>query len=262
MVSCSLCFIFVSCSSDDDHDSVDVSITPSSISMYYDGSKQLNGANIDKWTSEDEFVASVDDNGLVKGGHVGETRIVGQSGKHKSYCDVTINAQYNLYDDPILDWGSSMSQIKSKERHSLENSSNDMLLYDYSKSSTTCIVNYGFENGKLKSILVWLPYSKYLTATYYLVERFQPADYDGDLSVMYVDAYDKDKVKTAVLQSTYNNSGTTVTSIFYTNFKTLSKAPSKITKKDVADEDENAKRFIEPLIKEKRILPLWNKLNE
>ena len=68
---------FSSCSNDDDDSGVDVSITPSSITMHYDDTQKLTSTNVDTWSSEDDFIATVKA-GIVTGGHVGSTKIIGQ----------------------------------------------------------------------------------------------------------------------------------------------------------------------------------------
>ena len=66
-----------SCGSDDDDDGAKpLSVSPASVSMKYDESQQLSASGATSWRSENEFVASVDQNGLVKGRHIGSTDIV------------------------------------------------------------------------------------------------------------------------------------------------------------------------------------------
>ena len=67
LMSVFVCLFFVSCSKDDDETDTQVVISPSSISLYYEDTKQLTANNATKWDAEDEFVAEVDNNGLVTG---------------------------------------------------------------------------------------------------------------------------------------------------------------------------------------------------
>ena len=141
---------------------------------------------------------------------------------------MTIAPEYNLFDAPILDWGTSISNVKSRESHKLSSSSEKIIIYDYTKSGVPMIMSYTFENSKLKNALIWLPFSKYVTATYHLTERYQPVSYDSDdLSVMYVDAYEKSKIKTAILQKEDNVDGSTITSVFFTSYASIAESPSK-----------------------------------
>ena len=52
------------------------------------------------WSSEDNFVASVND-GEVTANHVGETAIYAMSGGSKSQCNVTVRGLYNYFREPL-----------------------------------------------------------------------------------------------------------------------------------------------------------------
>ncbi len=209
---------FTSCSKDEDGDispSITPSITPSSISMYYNSTYQLNGSNVVTWESSNEFVATVDSKGLVRGGHVGTTTISASNGKNTATCNVTIIPKVILYDDPILEWGVSKSTIISKESHSLKSSSSSaMLAYDYSIGGNSCLLTYNFTNEKLSRIDVYLDLLSFTIAGNHLVERFSPLSIVGDI-VMYSDGYTKDKTTTIVGLQTANVSGTELTYISY-----------------------------------------------
>ena len=60
-------FNFMSCGGDDDEPNI--SVTPTSVVMHYDDTQQLKaeGTTATSWTVEDEFIASVEQTGLVKG---------------------------------------------------------------------------------------------------------------------------------------------------------------------------------------------------
>ena len=78
-----------SCSKNDED--IQVTITPSNITMYYEGTKQLSAVNANSWSTEDDFVAEVDGKGLVTGGHVGKTKIIASNGKNSAFCEVTVS---------------------------------------------------------------------------------------------------------------------------------------------------------------------------
>lgn len=99
-----VCCAITACSSDDDEGS-GIVVSPSSISLHYEETQQLKADGATSWLSEDEFVASVDQSGLVKGGHVGTTKIIATNGSKKSACEVTITPKYYLFDEPLLRWG-------------------------------------------------------------------------------------------------------------------------------------------------------------
>lgn len=213
-----VCLLSVSCSKDDNETDTQVTITPTSISLYYEDTQQLSATNATSWNTEDEFVAEVNKNGLVTGGHVGTTKIVASNGKSSAICEVTIKPKYNLYDTPILDWNASTSSIKSQETHTFSSSSSSTILaYDYTKSSSNpCIVMYEFENNKLYSVSVFIDYQFHGYATNYLLERYQPVYSDKtSYTAIFADAYDKSKWRTCVGLGTVTISGTKLTRIMF-----------------------------------------------
>lgn len=217
LIATCVCLSLSSCSKENDED-VQVTLSPSNISMYYEGTKQLSAVNATSWKTEDDFVAEVDNKGLVTGGHVGKTKIIASNGKHSAFCEVTVIPKYNLYDTPIIDWGASLSTIQNKETHVEGTSTSTKSLgYNYSKnSSNPCLVVYNFEDGKLNTIMVVLNYLSYPEAGLYLLERYQPVYTEKtDYTAIFADAYTKDKWKTGVGIQTTTLSGTKVTLIMY-----------------------------------------------
>ncbi|SEF97184.1 Ig-like domain (group 2) [Xylanibacter ruminicola] len=223
IVSCS----FLSCSSDSDENPLIV--TPASISMHYEDTQQLQAEGATSWLSSDEFVAKVSSTGLVTANHVGKTEIIVSNGKKNTTCEVTVTPEYNLYDDPILQWGASMSTIQSLETHKkLSSSSSDVISYDYSFGNNPCAMGYSFENGKLKAVMAMLDYSLYLKTGYYLLERYQPAAETDDYDFLFVDALSKDKCKTAVYFTTQKSGRNTYTVIMYMDFSKLSSSTRSV----------------------------------
>ena len=208
-----------SCSKDDDNGTEqEVTINPKSISLYAEETFQLSATNAVAWSIGDDFIAKVDNKGLVTGGHVGTTTITAKNGRYSATCEVTVNPKYNLYDTPVLDWGASMSAIQSKETHSKSSSSSSstMLAYDYSKNGTSYALFYFFEGGRMSRIVVYTDYLLYVNATKYLQERYYPMYAEKtDYFLMFADAYTKDKMKTVVGIQTTKLSGTDMTMISY-----------------------------------------------
>ena len=204
---------FVSCGDDDDSDSTLV-VTPSSVSMHFEDTKQLKADGATKWTTSDEFVAKVDSKGLVTGNHVGKAQIIASNGSSSGKCEIEITPEYSLYDDPYINWEASMSMVKSSVKKELTDSDEESLTYKYYIGNDICLMAYIFEDNKLKSILTLFSYTYYLRAGYYLIERFQPV-YAGDDYYGFADAMTSEKAKTLVLFRTFESGNTTLTSIYY-----------------------------------------------
>lgn len=211
-----LSMMLVSCSKDNEELETKVTISPTSVSMYYDDVKQLSSSNVTNWSSKNVFVADVDDKGLVKAAHVGTTQIIASNGQSSAVCEVIVKPKYDLYDTPILEWGISKSILQSKETHkpSKTTISGDALAYDYSKGGKSYALMYSFENDKLAKIVVFTDLLSYVDVGSYLLERYQPASIESDLT-MFFDGYTKDQITTAIGLQTYKISGTTLTMVSY-----------------------------------------------
>lgn len=206
----------VSCSKDNESLGTKVTISPTNVSMYNDEVKQLTSNNGTNWSSKNDFIADVDNKGLVTAAHVGSTQIVASNGESSAVCEVTVKPKYDLYDTPILEWGISKSALQAKEAHSPSNTkfSNGSLGYDYSKSGKSYALIYDFKNDKLSRITVYTDLLSYVEVGAYLLERYQPASVESDLT-MFFDGYTKDKITTAIGLQTTKISGTTLTMISY-----------------------------------------------
>lgn len=208
-----------SCSKDDDVPEPNVVLSTTNIVMYYEQTKKLTAENATSWRTENDFVATVDKDGLVTGGHVGTTKIIASNGSSSATCNVTIQPKYNLYDSPILDWGASMSEIRNKETH--ENmttaSTSTSLAYLYNNSTDNPVIAlYSFENGKLDLASVILKWNTFSSAVNHLLERYQvvAVDYEKQVALFW-DAYTREKLKTAVTISLTELSGTPVIQILF-----------------------------------------------
>lgn len=178
----------------------EVIVTPSSVSMYYDGTKQLSAPGATSWTTSNEYVATVDENGLVKGMHIGTTEIMASNGVYSDKCTVTIKPKYSLYDTPLLNWGDSRQQMKNSETHELLKEDENGLYYKYDFGSTTCILAYGFKEGKLNyAMAMMVPFNATLFSNtgYYIMERYQPLYQDG-YNYWFMDAMKIDDAKSIV----------------------------------------------------------------
>lgn len=214
-----ICLCATSCSKDDESQvEQKVTISPTSITMHYGETSQLSATNANSWSSDDNYIAEVDNKGLVKGGHIGTTIITAKNGNSFAACEVTITPKYDIYDTPVLDWGATMSYIQSKETHpkSSSSSTSSMLAYNYTKNGTSCALFYYFEGGKMSRIVVYMDLLQYTNAGNFLLERYTLLSTDAtDYFLMFTDAYTKEKMKTVVGLQTTKVSGTELTMITY-----------------------------------------------
>lgn len=215
---CLTSICFTACGGDDSNDSPStLTVNPGAISLSYEETKQLSSAGATSWFSENEFVATVDNTGLVKGGHVGTTNVFASNGNAMGKCAVTIAPKHDLYDTPIIEWGVSMNTIRSKEAQELlSSSSTTSLIYDYSKNGHTAVLLYGFENNQLNFVSVMMNLSDYTNAGDYLMERYQPISADEtNYRILFIDALTIDKAKNIIGLQADEVSNKTVTVVAY-----------------------------------------------
>lgn len=160
--------LIVGCSKDDDSK---LSLSTNSISLYSEDTEQVTASEKVTWSSDDKFVATIDNNGTVTGEHVGKTTIKATGDNGESKCTVEVKAKYNTYADPIFEFGASKSTIKSKEGRTLDVEKEGSLLFKPDKSSIRG-VGYLFENGKMTGIGVNVKLSSAQEATKFLIERY------------------------------------------------------------------------------------------
>lgn len=162
--------IVVGCSKDDD---AKLSLSTNSIFLYAEDTEKITANEKVTWSSDDEFVATIDNSGTVTGEHVGKTIITATGDNGESKCTVEVKAKYNTYTEPVLEFGSSKSTIKSKEKRTLLNEDATSLSYKSDKSPVQVVI-YLFENGKMKSVGVFVNLSSSRETTNFLLERYMP----------------------------------------------------------------------------------------
>ena len=237
----------VSCSSDDDKDSINTS--PITV---YAGSKYNIEGDVNSAVSSNEFVALVEKN-QVTGNHVGETSITVNS-KHK--IPVTVRPKFMIMDDPVTDWGASKTTIKQKHKQgTLKQETSDMVAYE--KCGDADMVAYSFKNGKLAGIVVMMAMSKMNAYVDYLTERyaFLPEQYEN-YTFLGFDAYSLEQSTTVAALSIYNTQYLSCVYMPTADFKSGAKAPKlNITEKLGTSGDMNSIRELTIQLSEAMNLP-------
>lgn len=179
-VMLSVC-MFSSCSSNDD---ALISLSEKEVTLKVDATQQIKAtSDVSKWSSENDFIASVSESGMVTANHIGETRIMAQGSNGSAFCNVSVKPQYAYYMEPLCKEGTTKEDIKKFEKRNLHTESSDGLFYD-GENSTVSAVAYKFDtNGKLNFVMLMLPhhYSTTLASQLinFLLERYNPlADFD------------------------------------------------------------------------------------
>lgn len=173
--------LLIGCSKDDNKVK-SITATPTSMSMHYDEESEIKmsyspadaPAPTYTYAASDEYVATVDQDGLVSGCHVGEC-VVGISTTDgiSTECTVTIKPRSMLYVEPYLEFGGSASDIKRYEKRAIYSETASGLIYKGENSNVRYVV-YVLENGKMKSSGVLLANTSYCVneCNEYLSERY------------------------------------------------------------------------------------------
>lgn len=175
MMLCALSFTFISCGDDKDDDApTHFSVTPDNVTLYAGQEKQLSATGAIQWSSDNEFVASVDEQGKVTAHHIGTANIFASDGNAMGQCAVTVQPQYNCWATPLMTWRASMSEIAAAETHQLETAKEDKyLVYSYTEGSTQAYVQYVFDNRGLEGINVLVNgTTEFGNIAYFLNERY------------------------------------------------------------------------------------------
>ncbi len=148
----------------------------------------INNCN---WTSSNDFVASVDDNGVVTAKHEGATKITVTKGDKTASCRVVVNAT-NFNFNTILTWGWSQAQIKSNLPYTLEllSSEGGNLLYSL-RNEEYPWYGFFFQNGGLVGSSIWFTDRMYDDYGFkeYIDQRYEKLE-NTDKEVIYIDAYE------------------------------------------------------------------------
>lgn len=141
--------LLVSCSKEDN---TPLSISPTSINCYAGDETQINilsGENV-TFYSEDKFVAEVTEGGLVKAQHIGTTTIHASKSGSSAACNVSVQAKFNLFDEPVLDWSSTTeSVIEKMGREPDEEKIDGQYYYMYYTVNSGLRVCYVFYNAMM-----------------------------------------------------------------------------------------------------------------
>lgn len=147
------------CSGDNEDDITAFSVTPKEISLTgREASARLtaSASNV-QWTSENEWVARVNNAGEVTSRHIGKTKIKAISGGHVIECKCTVSPRFETYEEPWLAFGKSKEEIIRKmgsPNYQIPNRDETSIVYG--EKNDYQITSYTFENNKLSRVIVLL----------------------------------------------------------------------------------------------------------
>lgn len=184
--------LFSSCSDDKEDSAISIPTT-NSIPVGSSFSFGLSG----NWSSSNNFVASVDNDGNVKAEHVGECII--SNGNHN--CIVTVTPKSNLIKEPITEWGISKPQLISKCGTDYQESGTAI---GYKTNSNIApMIMYSFDSyNRLSSSVVMVKTAYTSELVDFLIERYRPVTMDG-YDYYFVNGYSSQSISTVIGMGLY-----------------------------------------------------------
>lgn len=175
------------------------------------------------WSSEDTFVASVND-GEVTANHVGETAIYAISGGSKSQCNVTVRGLYNYFREPLCKMNATPEDVMRYETRSLDTKRSDrtMLFYYPAMNEDIDVVVYSFKKDKLESAFVAMTMHGNSSQALQMMNRFMSERYLGGIAsqgYVYINAKSVDEASKQVFVSNTISGYEGITAALYTPLK-------------------------------------------
>jgi len=165
----------------------------------------INATGFDSYTftSQNEYVAKVSATGVVTAQRIGKTNIVVKAEDKVAYFNVEVVPAYNLFTEPIMEWGMSRAQLISKLGTPASSTADGV---GYTNSSTIAPISvYLFDSKGLSvsSILVNSNYSSQLGS--FMAERYLLVSVDAEeYSIYFINALSLQKATTIVGLEIYN----------------------------------------------------------
>lgn len=175
------------------------------------------------WSSEDNFVASVND-GEVTANHVGETAIYAMSGGSKSKCNVTVRGSYNYFREPLCKLNATPEDVMRYETRSLDTKKSDRttLIYYPAMNENIDVVAYTFKNDKLESAFVAMTMHGNASQALQMMNNFMSERYIGGIAshgYVYINAKSMDAANKQVFVSNTISGYEGITAALYTPLK-------------------------------------------
>ncbi|MBB4624153.1 Ig-like domain-containing protein [Parabacteroides faecis] len=169
-------FMLPSCSEDEKES---IGLTPKNVVLKAGDTIKLEYGATCTWTSDNDFIASVSNNGMVTANHVGNTFIKAND----DLCEVKVSPVYDLYKEPCIDWNKTKSEIINMYgTPDLEDYNS--ISYNTTNTKAPAVV-YFFNNNKLSSSTVMVDSSYLSDLTAFLSERYEYAGYSGGTYTFY-----------------------------------------------------------------------------
>lgn len=159
-----------------------ITLSTSSTTMHHGDTYQITAQCDDaiSYTSNNEYHASVTNQGLITANYVGNTTIKLSSNEDTKTFNVTVAAESNLYPEPNISFGESKSSVISKLGTPDTSTETGIGYTSYSLNAPKLAILFD-ENNCVKSygILVYSSFTSQLST--FLTERYVYVGYANDI---------------------------------------------------------------------------------
>lgn len=161
--------LFTACSSDEDSGN-NLKLDKSELVLYHDGThtlKVLGNSDRLSFKSENPMVASVDEYGKITGNCIGNTTILTSSGNYLLKCKVKVIPMITYIPEPYLGFGETYNTVKDVVTKENPNTiisvreTNNSIVLKRKADNAQFLYAYNFENGTLKSSMIFLETTQY-----------------------------------------------------------------------------------------------------
>lgn len=127
-------------------------INKSEVKLKYDDefTFSIENASSVEWSSSDEFVGTIADDGKFKASHIGETTVTGNVEGTSVTAKVIIEPYITDITEPSISFGENVKSIKEFEKRTLIEETTDILLFKGEGNKENEVV-YLFDDNKMKS---------------------------------------------------------------------------------------------------------------
>ncbi len=223
-----LVLLFVNCSKEPKYE---LKIPKKTIELHFQETTGINATsnsgNEITYTTKNELIATVDSNGIIEGGVVGDTEIIVSDKVNTEKVKVKIVPKYNTFEEPLLNFNSTRSEVKKfHDKGSAEKIVEDEKAIGIRYNNYFTI--YVFEKGKIKLSTIFFEISKFNTDDIvgFLVERYVLVERSDDKTEYYF--LTKDKKMVVLLEVDYPESR-----ISYIEKSSLSQREIRTVKDDI-----------------------------
>lgn len=221
--------LFAACSKDDG-DSFNIT-SSKSVELTSKKTSQIECSDSKAtYASENEYVATVSETGLITGKRIGETYIDVNGQKS---IKVSVTPVYTQFTEPQFLFGATKDEVYAKvgTNYSLSNESG--IAYITTNDRVRGYL-YLLKDGKVSSVVMVVSSSYFSSLTNFLLERYAPATFsEEDYTVLYVNALTADKITMIIGEQVYSASIIYVVYLPYANSKSRSVTNSESIKRQV-----------------------------